>query len=246
MWQIAPAAVRGRRPAVSAARRRPRCGREALRRLVLRRYMARSARSSTLAGVSSGSSMVLPAEAPTASIASPWGAVMRPTAASSDRALVCASGLVEIPQQHDELVAAEPRHQVGGAHLAGEHHGDRLEHRVAGGMAMAVVDRLEAVEIEVDQDRAGRVALHIGERALQFALEAAAIDEIGERIDLGARLQCRHAAAGGGELELEAIDLLGEPHRDRTRRPPRRSHRLDRRPRPLALRRARTREPGAT
>ena len=215
----------------------------ALRRLVLRRYMARSARSSTLAGVSSGSSMVLPAEAPTASTASPWGAVMRLIAASSDRALVCASVSSRFHKQHDELVAAQPRHQVGGAHLAGQHHGDRLEHRVAGGVAMTVVDRLEPVEIDVDQDRAGLVALHIGERALQLALEAAAIDQVGERIDLGARLQGRHAAAGGRELELEPIDLLGEPHRHRT--PPRRRARLDLGVRTLALA-PDARKPGAT
>ena len=85
---------------------------------------------------------------------------------------------------------------------------------------MAVVDRLEPVEIDVDQDRVGLVALHIGERALQFALEAAAIDQIGERIDLGARFQRRHTAARGGKLELETVDLFGQAHRRRTRRPP--------------------------
>ena len=50
---------------------------------------------------------------------------------------------------HDgELVAAEARHRVGFAHAAAQALGDRLEQRVADGMAERIVDLLEAIEVE--------------------------------------------------------------------------------------------------
>jgi hypothetical protein len=52
----------------------------------------------------------------------------------------------------------------------------RLEQRVAGSMAVCIIDRLEAVEVDIDQRRFGSVALDIGERALELTLEAASIE----------------------------------------------------------------------
>ena len=103
-------------------------------------------------------------------------------------------GGADVPQQHDEFVAADARDHVGGAHLAHERRRDRLEHGVAGGMAVTIVDRLEFIEIEIDQRRAHAVALDVGERAREFALEAAAVERLGERIDIDPRLEVRRCA----------------------------------------------------
>ncbi len=125
--------------------------------------MARSARSSTSAGVSSGRSNAAPADAETESATPACVAVVRATAASSDSALRSYVGLGQLPQQDGELIAAQPRHNVGGAHVPHEHHRHRLEHGVAGGMAVAIVDGLEVVEVEVDERRIRFIALGVVE-----------------------------------------------------------------------------------
>ena len=62
-------------------------------------------------------------------------------------------------QDHDELVAAEPHAEVGGAagfaHALGGDH----QHVVAGGMAERVVDLLEAVEVDLHDGHAARRAV---------------------------------------------------------------------------------------
>ena len=103
---------------------------------------------------------------------------------------------IDIPQQHAELVAAKPRHHVGGAHLAAQRGGHRLEQRIAGGMAVPVVDAFKTVEIDHHQSGIGAVALHISERARQFALEASAIENIQQRIDIGAGFKLGDSALG--------------------------------------------------
>ena len=57
--------------------------------------------------------------------------------------------------KHAEFVAAESGHHVGGADVGRQRRGHRLEQRVAGGMAVAVIDRLEAVEVDEHQRDAG-------------------------------------------------------------------------------------------
>jgi len=52
-----------------------------------------------------------------------------------------------------------------------------VKHRVAGRMAVLVVHRLEAIEIDIDQRGAGPVAFHVGERALELAVEAAPVEQ---------------------------------------------------------------------
>ena len=56
--------------------------------------------------------------------------------------------VVELGQEHDELVAAEAGDGVVGAGGAAEPLGHRLQEQVADGVAEAVVDVLEAVEVE--------------------------------------------------------------------------------------------------
>src|SRR6185369_10421551 len=48
-----------------------------------------------------------------------------------------------------------------------------LEHLVACGVSEGVVDRLQAIDVEHDQRTAGAIALDVGNRAIELALEAA-------------------------------------------------------------------------
>ena len=57
-------------------------------------------------------------------------------------------GVFEVVEQDGELVAAEPRHGVAGAHRRPQPARDPDEELVAGYVAEAVVDDLEAVEVE--------------------------------------------------------------------------------------------------
>ncbi len=83
----------------------------------------------------------------------------------------------------------------------------RLEQGVTGAMAMAVVDCLEAVEVDEHQRGLCAVALDVRKRALEFALEPAAVEDIEQRIDIGTRLQLPNARARNGNLALEPLDL---------------------------------------
>ena len=176
--------------------------------------MAASARASTSAALSSGRGGRSPAEAPRDQPSS-----KRPNAPASrrpplpERRLWLGVGLGHVPQKHDEFVAADTRDHVGGAHFAQQRRRDRFEHRVAGGMAMAIVDRLEFVEVEIDQRRARAVALDVGQRALELALEAAAIERLGQRIDVdpafSSLMRAREAASSAASRSTSAASRAG-------------------------------------
>jgi hypothetical protein len=61
-------------------------------------------------------------------------------------------------EQHGELVAAEPGDGVAGAGRAGDPLRDAHEQLVTGGVAEAVVDRLEVVQVEEDDGDGAAVA----------------------------------------------------------------------------------------
>ena len=88
-------------------------------------------------------------------------------------------------------------------------------------MAMAIVDRLEAVEIEINQRGAGTVALDVSERTLEFALEAAAIERLGQRIDVDPRLEIQDAGAGLLKLRRQRSTSAASRMTRRARRRPR-------------------------
>ena len=112
-------------------------------------------------------------------------------------------GLAEIPQQQRELVAAEPADHVGGAHLARQRRDDGLEHLIARGVPEGVVDRLQAIDVEHDQRAAGVIALDVGDRAMEFALEAAPVRNIQQEVGIGGGLQFLDSRLGLGQLGLE-------------------------------------------
>jgi hypothetical protein len=63
-------------------------------------------------------------------------------------------------QQHGEFVAAQPPHRVALAHALAQDAGHRLQHGVAGQVALAVVDGLEMVQVDDQQGgRPARLAL---------------------------------------------------------------------------------------
>jgi hypothetical protein len=88
----------------------------------------------------------------------------------------------QVAGDEDELVAAEPRDGVGRAQDAPQARGDLDEQAVAALVPEAVVDRLEAVDVEVqDRDRAA-LALALGQRLLEAFDEERAVRQTGERV----------------------------------------------------------------
>jgi hypothetical protein len=110
--------------------------------------------------------------------------------------------LVDVLADDHELVAAEPRDGVGGAHGGGEPARERDEHRVAGGVAVEVVDALEVVDVDVEHRGVGARPLGVRERVLEPVAAERAVGEPRERVVqrlvpyplLGAQ-----ARVGGGE-----------------------------------------------
>ena len=85
-------------------------------------------------------------------------------------------------------------------------------------MSAAVVDRLETIEIDKEQRRTRAVALQIGQRPLELALEASAIEHPGQRIGVSMRRKRLDLVARRRKLELKPRDFSGKPHRRRARR----------------------------
>ncbi len=89
------------------------------------------------------------------------------------------AAMVDRLEQDGELVAAEARRGVAGAHASGDAAPDLGQHLVADRVAERVVDRLEVVEVE-EQDRGGARA--VGQRRLDALREERAVREAGERV----------------------------------------------------------------
>ena len=78
-------------------------------------------------------------------------------------------------QKDDELVTAQSRDRVDIAQLFFQTHGDALEQQVADRVAEAVVDVLEAVEVDKQDGPQVLFALRIFEGAAQAGLEQHAV-----------------------------------------------------------------------
>ena len=91
---------------------------------------------------------------------------------------------VDVLEQHGELVAAEARERVARAHAALEPPRDADQQLVAGLVSEAVVDRLEAIEVEVEhrEQRLAQRAPRAVKQVLQAVEEQRAVREIRERI----------------------------------------------------------------
>ncbi len=96
------------------------------------------------------------------------GAASDPRACSAtDRDRGCA----EVRQDERELVATQPRHGVGIAHALRQPLGGLPQHHVARGVAEAVVDRLEVVEVDEEQRERLRLPLRLRVPAGRWSLK---------------------------------------------------------------------------
>jgi hypothetical protein len=118
---------------------------------------------------------------------------------------------------HDgELVAADPGHAVAAARLRGGARRELAQHAVAGGVAEAVVDLLERVDVGQQQREPGAVPgappprpRRGGERVGQRLLEPAPVRQPGQRVLAGHGVLL---ALRGDQAALEELD--GADHRD--------------------------------
>ena len=117
--------------------------------------------------------------------------------------------LVPAGLHDDELVAAETGGELGVRQERGDARGGRLEQLVAGGVAVQVVDLLEAVEVD-DHDRQLAVArLHGGDAVLEVVLERGAVGQAGQRVEMG---EIEDALLGGAAL-AQVADRIDAAHR---------------------------------
>ena len=70
-------------------------------------------------------------------------------------------------------------------------------------MAKGVVDRLQAIDVEHDQRAARMIALDVGDRAMQLALETAPVRNIQQEVGIGGGLQLLDSGLRLGQLGLE-------------------------------------------
>ena len=120
-------------------------------------------------------------------------------------------GVTDFLDQDGELVSAEARGRIGRPYGFEQTDRDLLQHLVAGGVAEAVVDRLEVVEVEEDDGDA---------RALARRARQCVLDPVGEQRAVGQaghcvveRLVCqllleRRTLAGVSAVEHDAADVL--------------------------------------
>ncbi len=91
----------------------------------------------------------------------------------------------QVDQHHDELVAAESRDRVAVAHGALQPRGDDAQQPVADRVAEAVVDVLEAVQVEHHHRDQLPGAARLRHRLLHPVAQQVAIGQAGERIVVG-------------------------------------------------------------
>ncbi len=87
-------------------------------------------------------------------------------------------------QQHREAVAADSARESAAPCRATDHLGDALDHFVAGAEAERFVDRLQPIDVDIEQRVRGR---RVVEQPLRAAFEYQAIHEAGQRIVFAAQ-----------------------------------------------------------
>src|SRR5690348_13396906 len=137
--------------------------------------MARSERTSTSSGVSLPCSSVLPTDARRASVGAPTTSGDPAITSSNNSALRRA-----LPSSTCQTISTNSSppspDRVRGAHIAAQNVRDEHQGAVARDMAVAVVDRLERVEVDQKQGGGRLVAGREGDGARQVAQEAPAVE----------------------------------------------------------------------
>ncbi len=122
-------------------------------------------------------------------------------------------GIAVVRERDDELVAAEPGRRVAVADGAPQALADRHQQGVAGVVAVAVVDRLEVVDVEKeDRQLPLRGAVGIG-RGQAFG-EEAAVRQRGQRIEEGLAPEQLHERLALGQAVAKLAHRVGEPGDD--------------------------------
>ncbi len=107
-----------------------------------------------------------------------------------------------------ELVAAHASDMAVLADLVAQPLGDRLEHRVALGMAECIVDRFEPVEIE-EHDRAGHIAGRgVAQRFAEQLADPATIGQARQYVHVGEVGQAFLRLANFGDVAADAAEAL--------------------------------------
>ncbi|AIL07515.1 putative signal transduction domain protein [Stenotrophomonas maltophilia] len=91
-------------------------------------------------------------------------------------------------EEHGELVGTQPADPVTVTHGRHQIVGETAQHLVTGGMAEAVVDQLEVVQVDVAQRMRTAITAYLQQRTLQQPLDLAAVDQAGQRIVAGVML----------------------------------------------------------
>jgi hypothetical protein len=116
------------------------------------------------------------------------GWASRPISARTWSARAPRGVLVEVGQQQDELVAADPARQVLVAQPPGQDAPDAAQHGVAGGVAHGVVDRLEVIEVHGDEGQAAADGAGPVDEVGQLGVEAASVVQPGQAVGAGGLL----------------------------------------------------------
>ena len=186
------------------------------RRCALRTYIALSASSSARPASACGPRIATPADAPAVTVRPRNMKVSRSMACSSDAALACAS--VSLRFHNSSANSSPPSRPITSEERTwrAELGHDRLQHLIAGGVPEGVVDRLQAIDIEHDQRAAGMIALDIGDRAVELALEAAPVRNIQQEVGIGARPAIPRSASAPAPVAVLSRRMVGLASLDAT------------------------------
>jgi hypothetical protein len=126
----------------------------------------------------------------------------------------CVVAAADVLLEHDEFVAAEPRHEILRPQHLAQASRDRAQQLIAAGMAERVVDLLELVEVDEQEGRQRALIAWHGQEALDLVAEIDPVGQprqrviAGEVADAGFRiapfgdvLDQHHRAAVGHRLE---------------------------------------------
>ena len=171
----------------------------------LREYIARSARAIASSALSFGSRRVDPIEELRGSVRPPSTSGVPRDHRLERSGLLTGRNLVDLPQDHRELVAAEPSDRIRSADIVPDERRDMDEGPVAGFVPVLVVDPLEPVEIREQEADLRAVAGPVGDRPRDVAEEAAAVEEAGQGILLGQGLERGRMGAHVGQLRRKAL-----------------------------------------
>lgn len=103
-------------------------------------------------------------------------------------------GCVEAGEEENKLLAANAGNDVGFANRAAEEDGDFAEHGIATSVTVAVIEQLEVVEVEDDNSEVLSGAGVARQLDFSGSLQAAAIQELGERVDHGLAIEVKEEA----------------------------------------------------